>query len=159
MSAASRPAHAGVHFPPPFIYVAGFAVGWLLDRWHPAPITAGESIVRDVVAACCIVLYVAIFISALATFRRKRTTLIPNRPATALATGGPYRFTRNPMYVSMALLYLGVALFTNSWWIVGMLVVVLIVVDRAVIAREERYLAAAFPDEYAAFRGRVRRWV
>ncbi|HEX6629907.1 MAG TPA: isoprenylcysteine carboxylmethyltransferase family protein, partial [Gemmatimonadaceae bacterium] len=84
---------------------------------------------------------------------------IPNRPATRLATGGPYRLTRNPMYVSLAALYLGVALFANSWWPVALLPLVLLVVDRAVIAREERYLAAAFPDEYAAYRARVRRWL
>lgn len=153
------PPHAGVHFPPPFLYVAALIVGWLLERWRPAPITQGPSAVRDALALVCAAIYLALFVAALRMFRRAHTTLIPNRPASALVTHGPYAITRNPMYVSLAWLYLGLALAMNSWWIVGLLVVVLIVIDRAVIAREERYLASAFPDEYAAYRARVRRWL
>jgi protein-S-isoprenylcysteine O-methyltransferase Ste14 len=159
MATSSPPPHAGVHVPPPLLYVAGFLLGWLLHRWWPAPITAGPSTGRMLAAAACVAVYLVIFAAAFLTFRRARTTLIPNRPATRLATGGPYRLTRNPMYVSLAALYLGVALFANSWWPVALLPLVLLVVDRAVIAREERYLAAAFPDEYAAYRARVRRWL
>lgn len=156
---AASPPHAGVHVPPPMLYVAGFLLGWLLHRPWPAPITAGASIGRMLAAWLCIAVYLAIFAAAFLTFHRARTTLIPNRPATRLATGGPYRLTRNPMYVSLVALYLGMALFVNSWWPVVMLPLVVLVVDRAVIAREERYLSAAFPDEYAAYRARVRRWL
>jgi protein-S-isoprenylcysteine O-methyltransferase Ste14 len=156
---AATPAHAGVHVPPPFIYAAGVIIGWLLERWYPAPITDGPSVVRDALALVCGALYVALFVAALGMFRRAKTTLIPNRPASALVTHGPYAITRNPMYLSLACLYLALALLINSWWAVGMLVVVLIVIDRAVIAREERYLAAAFPEDYAAYRARVRRWL
>jgi protein-S-isoprenylcysteine O-methyltransferase Ste14 len=67
--------------------------------------------------------------------------------------------TRNPMYVSLAVLYVGLTLIVNSWWPLPLLAVVLVVVDRAVIAREERYLAAAFPVDYATYRARVRRWL
>jgi protein-S-isoprenylcysteine O-methyltransferase Ste14 len=63
------------------------------------------------------------------------------------------------MYVSLFALYVAVALFANTWWPIVILPLVLIVVDRAVIAREERYLASAFPTEYAAYRARVRRWL
>ncbi|HEX8242749.1 MAG TPA: isoprenylcysteine carboxylmethyltransferase family protein [Longimicrobium sp.] len=151
--------HAGVHFPPPLIYAAGVAAGWGLDRWHPLPITAGASPVRLAAAAAGGLLWLAIFLSAAIAFRRARTTLIPNRPAAAIVSTGPYRFTRNPMYVSMAALYLGVALLANTWWALLFLPIVIIVVDRAVIAREERYLASAFPDEYGAYARRVRRWL
>jgi protein-S-isoprenylcysteine O-methyltransferase Ste14 len=159
MTTSSPPRHAGVNFPPPLLYVAGIALGWLLQRWRPLSITAGPSVVRTICAAAAFVIYLVLFGSALAAFRRARTTLIPNRPATAFVANGPYRFTRNPMYVSMAALYLAVAIFMNSWWAVLMLPLVLLVVDRFVIAREERYLGAAFPTEYAAFRARVRRWL
>lgn len=159
MTAASPPAHAGVHVPPPLLYVAAFLLGWLLHRWWPAPITAGPSTGRMLAAALCVAVYLVIFGTAFAAFRRARTTLIPNRPAATLVTGGPYRLTRNPMYVSLVALYLGVALFANSWWPVALLPLVILVVDRAVIAREERYLASAFPTEYAAYRARVRRWL
>ncbi len=63
------------------------------------------------------------------------------------------------MYVSLVVLYLGITLFVNSWWPVILLPAVVLIVDRAVIAREERYLAAAFPEAYTAYRARVRRWL
>lgn len=156
---ASRPAHAGVRFPPPLLYAAGFVVGLGLNRWRPLPMTVGASPARAAVAVACVVAYAVLFVGAFGAFRRARTTLIPNRPAAALVTGGPYRLTRNPMYLSLVVLYLGVAAFANSWWPVLLLPLVVVAVDRAVIAREERYLAAAFPAEYAAYRSRVRRWL
>ena len=154
-----RPANAGVRFPPPFVYVFGVAVGWLLGRWREWPITAGPSRTRDVVAAVFALVFVALSVSALIAFRRAHTTLIPNRPATAFVTQGPYVFTRNPMYLSLVALYIAVALWVNSWWVLVILPVVVLVIDRAVIAREERYLATAFPAEYGAYRSRVRRWL
>ena len=153
------PAHAGVRFPPPIVYVLGIAVGWLLDRWVPWAITAGPSRARNIAAAIFALIYLTIFVTALNAFRRAHTTLVPNRPATAFVTRGPYAFTRNPMYVSLVALYVAVMLWLNSWWPLVLLPVVVFVIDRAVIAREERYLGAAFPAEYSAYRARVRRWL
>lgn len=110
-------------------------------------------------AAALAAAWVVVFVSAFAAFRRAHTTLIPNRPATAFVTSGPYHWTRNPMYLGLALLYLAVALWMNNWWVVLLLVVVLFVIQTAVIAREERYLRAAYPSEYAAYCTRVRRWL
>lgn len=158
-----QPTHAGVRFPPPFIYVGGLVVGWLLERAWPWPVTrvAGSSgaTIRVVLALVLAIAYLALFLGALSAFRRAHTTLIPNRPATAFVTNGPYRWTRNPMYVSLALLYLAVALWLNSWWAVVMLVPVLVVIQSAVIAREERYLGSAFPGDYQAYCARTRRWL
>lgn len=161
MAGSSAPLpHAGVGFPPPLVYAAGVAAGWALHRWvHPLPITAGNAWPRLALGAAGVLAWLALFASAAATFRRARTTLIPNRPASAIATGGPYRFTRNPMYVSLVALYVGVTLLVNSWWPFLFLPVVIVLIDRTVIAREERYLASAFPQEYAAYASRVRRWL
>ncbi len=159
MADGSPPQHAGVRFPPPLLYVAGIAVGVGLHRWWPLPMTAGASPGRAVGAAICLLAYVALFFGSFAVFRRARTTLIPNRPAAALVTAGPYRFTRNPMYLSLVALYLGVTLLANTWWPLLLLPIVVFAVDRVVIAREERYLAHAFPAEYEAYRTRVRRWL
>jgi protein-S-isoprenylcysteine O-methyltransferase Ste14 len=133
--------------------------GWLAHRAWPLAITAPGNRPREAVAALAIVLWLGLMASALGAFRRVRTTMIPNRPAAALATGGPYRFTRNPVYLSLAALYVGLALLLNSWWPVALLPLVVLVMNRAVIGREERYLAGAFPAEYAAYRARVRRWL
>ena len=92
-------------------------------------------------------------------FFRDRTTVIPNRPANALVFTGPYRYTRNPMYVALALLTAGMGLWLNTWWVFLLLVPVVVAIDRFVIAREEAYLRRRFGSEYDAFARRVRRWV
>lgn len=161
-ASGEKPAHAGVHFPPPFIYAGGIVIGWLLGlawRWPITNEVASASTARLMIAALFAVAYLALFIGALSAFRHAHTTLIPNRPATAFVSAGPYRWTRNPMYVSLALLYLAVALWMNSWWVLLMLIPVLFVIQSAVIAREERYLASAFPNEYADYCVRTRRWI
>jgi protein-S-isoprenylcysteine O-methyltransferase Ste14 len=156
----SKPmASAGVHFPPPLLYVAGVAAGWGLHRWHSLPITADASWVRTGLGAAGILAWLGLFLGAAIAFRRAQTSLIPNRPATAIVTRGPYRFTRNPMYVSLVALYAGVTLLMNTWWPFVILPLVVVAVDRAVIAREERYLASAFPAEYGPYAARVRRWI
>lgn len=148
-----------MRFPPPLVYVAGVAAGWLLHLRWPLPIAVAGSRFRVLGIAVCIAIGFALVTGAFVAFRRAQTAIIPNRPAAALVTSGPYRFTRNPMYVSLVLLYLAAALWINSWWPVFLLPVVVLVIQRTVIAREERYLAGAFAAEYAAYRRRVRRWL
>ena len=155
----ATPRPSGVHLPPPLVYAAGFLIGWLIDRRLPVPITVGGSTGRLVGAAICAAACVAVAGAAFVTFRRARTTVIPGRPASALVTSGPYQVTRNPMYVSFAVFYIGATLLLNSWWPAMLLLPVLFVIDRFVIRHEERYLASAFPREYAEYRERVRRWL
>lgn len=159
MSAAEPPKHAGIPYPPPLLYVAGIVAGWLLHRAVPLPITGHPSTVRTVLAIAFGLGWLALFAPAWSGFVRKHTTIIPNRPATALVTSGIYRFTRNPMYVSLVLLSVAVTLVLDSWWPIVLLPLVIVAVDRLIIRREERYLGAAFPNEYSAYRERVRRWV
>ena len=92
-------------------------------------------------------------------FFRARTHLIPNRPANALVMAGPYRFTRNPMYVSLTAVYLGVCVLMLSLWALLLLPLVLMVIYTKVIAPEEAYLERRFGGEYAHYRKRVRRWL
>lgn len=149
----------GIHYPPPLIFAAGIVLGWLVDRLRPLPITGGPSVIRLLLAFACAIAWLLLFGAAWRVFRRERTTLIPNRPATALATTGIYSRTRNPMYLSMASLYIAVTLVLDSWWPLLLLPAVLVIVDRVVILREERYLARAFPHLYDEYRRRVRRWL
>jgi protein-S-isoprenylcysteine O-methyltransferase Ste14 len=151
--------NAGVKVPPPLVYVAGVVLGWVVDRGRPLPIFDRPGGLRLALALLFGLGWLVFFAPAFAGFWRSRTTLIPNRPATALVTTGIYSVTRNPMYLSLALLYLAAAMVLNSWWIVVLLPLVLVVIQRGVIAREERYLARAFPHEYAEYRRRVRRWL
>jgi protein-S-isoprenylcysteine O-methyltransferase Ste14 len=87
------------------------------------------------------------------------TNISPLKPAVSLVTSGPYRFSRNPLYVALTVLYVGLALLLNSWWGVVLLVPVLVALHWGVVRREERYLGLKFGDEYAKYRSRVRRYV
>ncbi len=163
MAEIQPPPHAGVNFPPPFVYAAAFIAGLLLQRKWPLFITEpGQGTARGVVLTAGLVLlltFLGLAGSAFFRFGRARTTFIPNRPASALVTNGPYRISRNPMYLAFALGYTGLELLVNTWWPLFFLPLVLLAIDRLVIAREERYLASAFPEEYDAYRRRVRRWL
>jgi len=148
---------SGVRFPPPLIYVGGFVIGYLLDRAVPLTLTSwplGEPIGWALVAVG-----VALMGSAVMTFRRAGTSLNPAKPTTRVVVHGPYRFTRNPMYVGWVIVYLGCVLLTNTVWPLVSLPVVLVLISRAVIAKEERYLEAKFGDAYRAYKARVRRWL
>jgi len=152
-------ANAGINYPPPLLFVAGIVLGWLVDRLRPLPITNGPSVLRFALALIFGVAWFLLFGAAWRVFRREHTTLLPNQPATALATTGIYSRTRNPMYLSLAILYIAVTLVLDSWWPLLLLPAVLVIVDRVVILREERYLARAFPHLYDEYRRRVRRWL
>lgn len=152
--------HPNVRVPPPLVYVAGFVAGWLIDRRWPLPIAGAEHHgARVAIAVAFLVGWLVLMGGAFATFRAARTAIIPIFPASRIVTSGPYRVTRNPMYLGLALLYAGAAILVNSWWPLAFLPLVLVVIDRAIIAREERYLRGAFPAEYAAYCARVRRWI
>lgn len=156
---SNRIPHAGVNFPPPFYFVLGFLAGWLLHRLVPLRVPASESASMNTAGWILIVASVVLLIWAQITFLRHRTTVIPNRPASTMVTSGPYAYSRNPMYVSLTTLYLGLSLLTGMLWPIILLPLVLILLTALVIRREERYLDSAFGADYAAFRKRVRRWV
>ena len=152
----------GVRFPPPLLFVAGFLAGLAIDRWiYPLPFAATRSSRPIWIAVGWLLAGAGLILAgwAFATFRRARTAIIPNHPASALVRGGPYHYTRNPMYVSLALLYCGLALIFDKPWALGFLPLVALALRRLVIAREEAYLTRAFGDAYAAYTREVRRWL
>ena len=147
----------GVHLPPPLVYAAAVIGGWLLDARWPLPITSSSA--RSLVAWLLVAGWAVLAASAIGLFRRKHTSMITFRPATTLVATGPYAFTRNPMYVSLAILAVAFALFLNTWWVVLLLIPVLLVVQQFVIVPEERYLRRRFGAEYETYTRRVRRWL
>ena len=152
-----RPDRSGVNFPPPLIYIAGFMVGVALEVAFPiAALPLGLALAAAFIG---LAIWLALDGAAMLHFRRARTSMVPMRPTTALVTSGPYRFTRNPMYVGMAVLYAAVALSLGVIWALAVLPLVIIAVDRLVIAREEPYLERKFGDEYREYKSRVRRWL
>ena len=151
------PDNPGVRFPPPLLYALAVIGGYLLNRRWPLPVGGGVFI--KVLAWALTLASLALAASSIGNFRRSRTSIVPVRPATALVIAGPYRFTRNPMYVGMAALTLALALFLDTWWVIMLLPPVLLVVRLFVIAPEERYLRRRFGADYVAYTRRVRRWV
>lgn len=152
--------NAGVRFPPPFLFVIGFVAGWALDRyWRALPLSrfAGSARVPFGWAALAVGIILAGW--GMVTFKRAKTAIIPHVGASRLVTHGPYRFTRNPMYTGLTLQYLGGSALINSAWPIILLPVVLLVLIKTVILREEMYLRDAFGTEYAGYVASVRRWL
>jgi protein-S-isoprenylcysteine O-methyltransferase Ste14 len=147
----------GVRVPPPLLYAAAVVGGWLLHRQWPLPV--GNGTVLTVGAWFLIAAWAALAALSIGLFRRKHTSMIPFRPATTLVSSGPYKVTRNPMYVSLALLTVALALFLNTWWPVLLLVPTLLAVQHLVIVPEEKYLRRRFGAEYDEYARRVRRWL
>lgn len=153
----SRPDSPGVRFPPPLLYALAVVGGWLLHGSAPLPIGSGS--ILTVGAWLLVASWVVLAGMSIGLFRRRDTSMITFRPASTLVTNGPYTLTRNPMYVSLALLTLAFALFLNTWWIVVLLIPALLAVQRFVILPEENYLRRRFGGEYEAYARRVRRWL
>ena len=152
-----RPDNPGVVTHPPFLYAGALAAGAALDWLIPLPVlAAGTGLVPGV---ALIVAALALAFWCFGLFRRAGTNVPTSRPATAIVTDGPYRFSRNPIYVALTALSVGIALWVNSWWMLGLLLPTLVIMNIGVIDREERYLTAKFGDEYLAFKKRVRRWL
>ncbi len=143
---------AGVIAPPPLIYVAFFLAGWMfrhaLPRWGSPPI--GWALIA--------IGLISISRGAMEMFRA-RTHIDVYKPTKTLVTTGPFRFSRNPLYVSLTLLYAGAALAMGLTAALALLPLVLGIVHFGVIRREERYLEEKFGEAYRAYCQRVRRWI
>jgi len=148
---------AGIPVPPPLIYIAGLAAGGVVELFRSTTGPAWPISVTIAVAGA--LAFMALASAAVRRFRRAGTTENPFRPSTALVFDGPYRITRNPMYLGMAAFYVGLAFILGLMWAFVFLPIVLLAVDRLVIAREESYLERKFGEEYVAYKGRVRRWI
>jgi protein-S-isoprenylcysteine O-methyltransferase Ste14 len=148
---------AGIVAPPPLIYLGHLVFGLLLNRRFPAtflrpriarrlgwPLLGGG------------VLLLGWFEWAL---RHAGTPASPYKPVSHVVTEGPFRYTRNPGYLSMAMIYTGITILANALWAILLLPVALLVIQRGVIEREERYLERKFGEEYLRYKAQVRRWI
>jgi len=151
------PDNPGVIAPPPLIYAGPLAVGLLLNLKFPLRFMPRK--VAAILGVTLIGASVALVSQAFQRMRRAGTNVNPTEPATVLVTEGPFKFTRNPLYLSLTLFYAGVATLVNALWAILLLPIVLFVVNREVIEREERYLERKFGEQYMKYKGRVRRWI
>ena len=151
--------HAGVKFPPPTVYALAVLGGWWLNRIWPLPIHSEAGRAAAVLAWLLGAIALYLLATPAVLFIRRHTSILPMRPSSSLVAAGPYRFTRNPMYLGMALMTVALGLWLNNWWVIVLLVPALLIIQRFVIAREEAYLRRRFGAEYDSYTRQVRRWV
>ena len=155
MSPDQKVANAGL-MRPPLIYLAAILLGLLGHvLWRDRFVSR---VIGLPAGALLVVASVALFVSARRAFNAAGTPVPGNQPATAIVGSGPYRFTRNPIYLAFSLVQLGLALLVNSLTMVLTLVLSVGVMALVVIPREERYLAERFPAAYSAYKASTRRW-
>ena len=143
---------------PPMIPAFAIAIGWGIGRLAPLALPLGEPVARWTGIAL-IVAAVALAAAANLQFRRSRTPVNPTQTVTAFVTSGPFRFTRNPMYLGLTWLQTGAGVWLRNGWILLLLPATFLLLDRVVIQGEERLLTQLFGADYAAYTGRVRRWL
>jgi protein-S-isoprenylcysteine O-methyltransferase Ste14 len=154
---AELPDNAGVAFHPPLLLAASLGVGFLL-RWL-APLPVFSSTASIMIGPAIVALSVGIFSWAAGTMLRGHASIPTNTPTDAIVTRGPFRFSRNPIYLSMVLLHIGVGVWTNSLWFFVLAAICVVLLTWGVILREERYLERRFGHEYLSYKSRVRRWI
>ncbi len=138
------------------MYLVAIALGVMLQLAMPLPFFPRE--LGRIVGIVLGVLAMALFISSVVKFRAAGTAVPANRPTTAIVRAGPYRFSRNPIYLAFSLLQLGIAIWVNSLWVLATLVPALALMH-IVIRREEQYLERKFGAEYLEYKASVRRWL
>ena len=142
---------------PPLVYLAGIVIGFLANAWMPIKVVPNS--VAWTIGGILIFCGAVLTGSAVLRFKDADTTVRPDRAASTLVIAGPYRITRNPMYLGFALAYLGIAIAGQSIWALVLLPVVLVIVQRGAIEPEEAFLKKCFGTDYVSYKNRVRRWI
>ena len=143
---------------PPVAWILAFVAGLGADRLYPLQFVPA-SVSGAWVGGAIFAISLALAIWAIITIRKAGTRVETYKPTTTIVTSGPYRFTRNPIYLGMFLGQIGLAIAFDSLWILGTLVLFYLVIRYGVVAREEAYLRRKFGDVYLGYKSRVRRWL
>lgn len=154
---AQRDDHPETIARPPLIYLAFLIFGAALQLTSPYPVLSDW--LRPVLALPAILAGIVLMAAAVRSFRAAGTNIPTPLPARALVATGPYRYTRNPMYLAMSLIYLGLVCAMNSLWMLLLFLPLHLLLHTGVIQAEEAYLASKFGDAYRRYCHRVRRWI
>jgi len=147
----------GIKLPPPIIYLAALIIGVVLDDFWPfSPLS---EIWGHIIGSVLILVSILLVPTFLIQFKKAGTTFDVRKSATTLITNGPYRYSRNPAYISLTLLYLGLGAFFHNAWIIVIVIPVLLIMDLWIVRKEERHLEAKFGEEYLRYKSVVHRWL
>ena len=147
----------GIRVPPPLIYLPALLLGLLLNRRLHAPFLSRG--VAHVLGWPLVGGGMALAAWFARTLQGADTTLRTDKPVSSLVQDGPFRYSRNPGYLSLTMIYAGIAVLQNALWAILLLPLALYVIQREVIEREERYLERTFGEEYVNYKAQVRRWI
>ena len=151
--------HPGVHIPPPLFYVATFLLAVLIQRLIQFDKEFFYTTTSKIVGSIIIVVGLFFSFPALRQFFKTKNTLVTIKSASSLQTTGIYSVSRNPMYLSLLLIYTGLAFLIGNWWNIILLPLLFLVVQEYIIKREEKYLECRFGQEYLNYKSKVRRWL
>lgn len=149
--------NAGVIARPPWLYTVAFVLGMLLEWLVPTSFARG--LTGPAFGLALFMTGAGLMFAAMRLFRLAGTNVPTYLPTTSLVTHGPYRFTRNPIYLALTLIYVGLAVGVDSVWPLLTLLPLLVVMHFGVVRREEAYLEQKFGEAYRDYRARVRRWI
>lgn len=153
------PDHPGVYFPPPLLYIAMFLGTMAMQHIvniNDSFFGSGIALVGSFVLVAA---GLTLMLPAILLFFRTKNSLIPIKPATSLQATGIYALTRNPMYLGLLLIYIGVAFWIGNWWTFIFTPVLILLVNKLIIEKEENYLERAFGAAYVDYKKKVRRWI
>ncbi|MGA3092205.1 MAG: isoprenylcysteine carboxylmethyltransferase family protein [Terriglobales bacterium] len=141
---------------PPIIFLCAILAGIALKRvWPLHFISASVRLLGTLVTGCA----VALFLLSYREFRRAGTSVQGSKRSTVIVRTGPYRFSRNPIYLAFILLVLGLSVWLNNLWLLVTLMPAFGLMAAVVIPREERFLERNFNDQYSSYKAQVRRWL
>ena len=154
--AAQAVANLGV-VRPPLVYGAAIVTGLLLEFGWPLPFL--PRLLAALLGSALVAVAVVVFSYSIRTFQTAGTPVPGNKPTTVIVRTGPYRFSRNPIYLAFSIFQLGIASWVNSVWLIATLMVAIGLMVAVVIPREERYLERRFGADYVDYKRFVRRWL
>lgn len=151
---------AGVIARPPFLFLGALLLGAVLERLLPLPFSAaGSDLTYWIVAGVLILIGLALASAGIRNFSRAGTPVPTVEPTLALVTTGIHGRTRNPIYLGLFSIYVGIGIAAQSSWILMLTIPLGITIRYGVVAREESYLERRFGDAYRTYKARVRRWL
>ncbi|MEO8085421.1 MAG: isoprenylcysteine carboxylmethyltransferase family protein [Bacteroidota bacterium] len=149
----------GVYIPPPLFYVLTFIAAIFIQKRIPLDDSFFHLNLVKIAGVILLIVSIFFLVRSLRQFFLTKNTLILIKPATSLQTTGIYGITRNPMYVGLGIVYLGITAFIGNWWNIIFFPFLILIIQEYIIKREENYLEIEFREQYEAYKKKVRRWL
>jgi protein-S-isoprenylcysteine O-methyltransferase Ste14 len=151
--------HPKVKVPPPLIFFALLCIACSLEYWFSIDYQKGSWELRGAIALVLFIISGYLALNAFMVLKKWRTFVDPNKPTTQIVDEGPFRFSRNPMYLSLVVFLIALSVLFLSIWFFLSAIILWLLLDLLAVTPEEEYLAQKFDERYAEYKSRVRRWI